>query len=205
MKKIIFPITEVILLAVVSCNSNNQSAKEDNSMMNHDSSMPIPDNKMMDGNMKMVPVTFPTVDAGVYTYIKTMLQNYLGIKNALIDGNSDKAASSSAAMYAAMKGFDKSLLTAEQNKVYDDIESDMKDHAEHISKSKLDQQREHFAMMSIDMYDMVKAFGAGMTLYHDHCPMFKDGSIWLSETKNIRNPYYGAAMKDCGSVEEMFK
>ena len=205
MKKIIFPITIVIILAVVSCNSNNQSAKEDHSMINHDSTMPKPDNKMMDENVKMISATFPTVDAGVSTYMKTMLQNYLGIKNALIDGNSDKAASSSAAMYAAMKGFDKSLLTAEQNKVYDDIESDLKEHAEHISKSKLGQQREHFAMMSKDMYDMVKGFGAGMTLYHDHCPMFKDGSIWLSETKDIRNPHYGVAMKDCGSVEEMFK
>ncbi|MBK8611769.1 MAG: DUF3347 domain-containing protein [Chitinophagaceae bacterium] len=31
-------------------------------------------------------------------------------------------------------------------------------------------------MMSKDMYDMVKAFGAGMTLYHDHCPMYNEGS-----------------------------
>ena len=205
MKKIIFPITIVIVLAFVSCNSNNQAAKEDHSTMNHDSTMPMQDNKMINENVKIVSATFPNVDAGVSNYMKTMLQNYLGIKNALIDGNSDKAASSSAAMYQAMKGFDKSLLTADQKKVYDDIESDLKEHAEHISKSKIDHQREHFAMMSKDMYDMVKAFGSGMTLYHDHCPMFKDGSMWLSESKNIRNPYYGEKMMGCGSVEEMFK
>ncbi len=205
MKKVIFPITIVTLLAIVSCNSNNQAAKEDHSMMNHDSTMPMQDNKMMDENIKMVSATFPTIDAGASTYMKSMLQKYLGIKNALIEGNSDKAASSSAAMYEAMKGFDKSLLTADQKKVYDDIESDLKEHAEHISKSKLDHQREHFAMMSKDMYDMVKAFGAGMTLYHDHCPMFKDGSMWLSESKDIRNPYYGEKMMTCGSLEEMFK
>ena len=205
MKKIILAISIATAFAIVSCNSNNQSAKEDHSMMKHDSTMPKQDNKVMDENVKMVSATFPTVDAGVSTYMRSMLQNYLGIKNALIDGNSDKAATSSAAMFDAMKGFDKSLLTTEQKKVYDDIESDLKEHAEHISKSKLDHQREHFAMMSKDMYDMVKAFGAGMTLYHDHCPMFKDGSMWLSETKDIRNPYYGEKMMDCGSVEEMFK
>ena len=205
MKKIIFLISIVTAFAIVSCNSNNQSAKEDHSMMNHDSTMPKQDNKMMDENVKMVSATFPTIDAGVSTYMKSMLQNYISIKNALIDANSDKAASSSAAMYEAMKGFDKSLLTADQKKVYDDIESDLKEHAEHISKSKLDHQREHFAMMSKDMYDMVKAFGAGMPLYHDHCPMFKDGSMWLSESKDIRNPYYGEKMMTCGSVEEMFK
>lgn len=204
MKKIILLISIVTAFAIVSCNSNNQSAKEDHSMMNHDSTMPMQDNKIMDENVKMVSATFPTIDAGVSTYMKSMLQNYLGIKNALIDGNSDKAAASSAAMFDSMKGFDKSLLTAEQKKIYDDIESDLKEHAEHISKSKLDHQREDFAMMSKDMYDMVKAFGAGTTLYHDHCPMFKDGSMWLSESKDIRNPYYGEKMMDCGSVEEMF-
>ena len=101
-----------------------------------------------------------------------------------------------------MKGFDKSLLTTDQKRIYDDIEDDLKEHAEHISGSKLDHQREHFTMMSEDMYDLAKAFGAGMTLYHDHCPMYKDGSMWLSETKDIRNPYYGDEMMSCGSVEE---
>ncbi len=205
MKSIILLISIETAFAFVSCNSNNDSVKEDHNMMNHDSTMPMQDNKMMDENMKIVSVTFPTVDAGVSSYMKSMMQNYLGIKNALIDGNTDKAASSSASMYDAMKGFDKSTLSADQKKVYDDIESDLKEHAEHISKSKLDHQREHFSMMSKDMYDMVKAFGAGMTLYHDNCPMFKDGSMWLSETKDIRNPYYGEKMMDCGSVEEMFK
>jgi hypothetical protein len=205
MKKIILLASIVTAFAIVSCNSNNQSTNEDHSMMNHDSTMPMQGNKMMDENVKMVSVTFPKVDAGVATYMKSMMQDYLGIKNALIDDNSDKAATSSAAMFDAMKGFDKSLLTAEQKKVYDDIESDLNEHAEHISKSKLEHQREHFAMMSKDMYDMVKAFGAGMTLYHDNCPMYKDGSMWLSESKDIRNPYYGKKMMDCGSVEEMFK
>ncbi len=205
MKKLILLISIVTAFAIVSCNSNNQSATENHSITNHDSTMPMQDNKMMDENIKMVSATFPAVDAGTSTYMKTLLQKYLGIKNALIDGNSDKAASSSAAIYEFMKGFDKSLLTTDQKKVYDDIESDLKEHAEHISKSKINHQREHFAMMSKDMYDMVKAFGAGMTLYHDHCPMFKDGSMWLSESKDIRNPYYGQKMMDCGSVEEMFK
>lgn len=207
MKKVIFPMAIFTLLAIVSCNSNNQSNTEDHSTMNLHSTMPMQDNKKMDENVKMVSTTFPTVDAGVSTHMKSMLQNYLGIKNALIDGNSDKAASSSAVIYEAMKGFDKSLLTSDQKKVYDDIESDLKEHAEHISKNKLDQQREHFAMMSKDMYDTVKAFGAGMTLYHDHCPMANEnkGAMWLSESKDIRIPYYGDKMMTCGSVKEIFK
>jgi len=54
---------------------------------------------------------------------------------------------------------------------------------------------------------MVKAFGSGMTLYHDHCPMYDNnkGAMWLSETREIRNPYFGDKMMTCGSVKEMFK
>jgi hypothetical protein len=159
----------------------------------------------MDNNVKMVTTTFSSVDPAVASYIKTLVTDYLRVKNALVNSNETEAATASGNMYAAMKSFDKSLLTADQKKVYDDIESDLKEHAEHISKSKIDHQREHFATMSKDMYDMVKAFGAGMTLYHDHCPMYSDGSMWLSETKDIKNPFYGDKMMTCGSVEEMMK
>jgi hypothetical protein len=62
-------------------------------------------------------------------------------------------------------------------------------------------------MLSKDMYDLVKAFGAGQTLYKDFCPMYNDnkGAIWLSESKEIKNPYYGKSMSSCGSMKEELK
>ena len=205
MKKIILALTVIAALAVVSCNSNN-SAKDNSTGMNHDSMpMPMKDNTMADDNVKMVATTFATVDPAVSTFMKSMVMDYLAVKNALANENETDAAAASGKMFDVMKGFDKSLLSADQKKVYDDIEADLKEHAEHISKNKIEHQREHFAMMSKDMYDMVKAFGAGMTLYHDHCPMYNEGSMWLSESKDIKNPYYGDKMMTCGSVEEMMK
>ena len=55
------------------------------------------------------------------------------------------------------------------------------------------------------IYELVKAFGAGQPIYHDHCPMYnenKGGTMWLSETKEIKNPYLGSEMPKCGTVEE---
>ena len=55
------------------------------------------------------------------------------------------------------------------------------------------------------IYELVKAFGAGQPIYHDHCPMYnenKGGAMWLSETKEIKNPYLGSEMPKCGTVEE---
>ena len=89
------------------------------------------------------------------------------------------------------------------------MEADAKEHAEHISNNaaKINHQREHFDMLSQDVYDFVKAFPAGQTLYRDHCPMYNDGkgAMWLSETREIKNPYYGKKMITCGSIKEAIK
>jgi Cu(I)/Ag(I) efflux system membrane fusion protein len=42
--------------------------------------------------------------------------------------------------------------------------------------------------------------------YRIHCPMAFDnrGADWLAPTRDVRNPYFGASMINCGSVEETF-
>ena len=62
-------------------------------------------------------------------------------------------------------------------------------------------------MLSEVVYDLVKNFGGGRPLYHDHCPMARDkqGAMWISEMKEIKNPYFGAEMPACGTVEEVIE
>jgi hypothetical protein len=90
-------------------------------------------------------------------------------------------------MVEAFQKFDRSALTAEQKKNYEDVEDDAREHAEHIGKKwrQHPHQREHFDMLSKDMYELVKTFGAGQSLYKDSCPMYNDGkgATWLSEVK----------------------
>ena len=75
------------------------------------------------------------------------------------------------------------------------------------SGDKIAEQRAHFVPLSNAVYELVKNFGGGRTLYHDHCPMARDnqGAMWMSETKEVKNPYFGAEMLTCGSVEEQVK
>ena len=204
MKKIIPVVVAVAAIVFASCNGN--ATTEGHSKMNHTDSVPMQPAAAND-DVKTVAATFANVDPAVSAFMKEMVQNYLAVKNALADNNESGAALASGKIASAIKGFDKSVLTAEQKKVYDDVQDDLKEHAEHIAKNELDHQRRHFSMMSEDIYSLVKAYGAGMNLYHDHCPMYNDnkGAMWLSETKEIRNPYYGDKMMTCGSVEEMFK
>ncbi|CAN5485956.1 DUF3347 domain-containing protein [soil metagenome] len=149
------------------------------------------------------------VDAKAATAVNGLVGNYLQLKNALTKDNSKDAAAAGKTLSDGFTNFDKSALTAVQKKSFEDIADDAKEMAEHIGMSadKLPHQREHFDMLSKDMYDLVKAFGAGEPLFVDHCPMFnnKKGAIWLSETKEIKNPYMGSGMSTCGSVKEELK
>ncbi|MFN8284147.1 MAG: DUF3347 domain-containing protein [Chitinophagales bacterium] len=150
-----------------------------------------------------------TAEVSKTVSIKEIVSNYLQVKNAFAKDNTNDAATAGKALEAAFKSFDKSTLTAEQKKTYEDIEDDAREHAEHIGANggNIKHQREHFDLLSKDMYDLVKAFGAGQTLYKDYCPMYNDnkGAIWLSETKEIKNPYLGKAMPTCGTMKEELK
>jgi len=162
-----------------------------------------------DKEVKAVAVIYSNVDAKAATSIKEIIEHYLHIKTALANDNSSEAATGAKAMGGAMGKLDKSLLTAEQKSAYDKNEEELKEHAEHIAKNgdKIEHQRSHFAMMSEVVYELVKDFGAGHPLYHIHCPMARDnqGAMWISEMKEVKNPYFGAKMLTCGTVEEVIK
>lgn len=151
----------------------------------------------------------PVPEAKTATPVKDVINGYLQLKDALTNDDNNAAASAGNAMVDAFQKFDKSTLTVEQKKTYDDIEADAKEHAEHIGKNagNLPHQREHFEMLSKDMYELVKTFGGGQPLYQTFCPMYNDGkgATWLSETKEIKNPYLGKKMLTCGTVKEELK
>jgi hypothetical protein len=131
--------------------------------------------------------------------IKEILTAYLQLKNALTEDNSTGAATAGKKLTAAFKNFDKSTLTPAQKKTYEDVEADASENAEHIGANggKIEHQREHFVLLSKDIYDLVKDFD----------PMANNGkgAFWLSETKEIKNPYMGKAMLSSGSVKEEIK
>jgi hypothetical protein len=153
--------------------------------------------------------TSPVTDAKNTVSVKEILNAYLQMKNAFTEDNSTGAASAGKKLEAVFKNFDKSTLTAAQKKTYEDVEADAREHAEHIGANggNIEHQREHFELLSKDIYDLVKAFGGGQVLYKDFDPMVNNGkgAFWLSETKEIKNPYMGKAMITSGSIIEEIK
>ena len=208
MKKKLISVLPIIAALFAACNNNGTKNEQEGHETNKDTVQhaTTTDNK----EIKEVAVTYINVDVKAAASLKEIVGHYLHIKNALANDNGSEAANGGKAMEQAMSKIDKSFFTTEQKKVYDDIEDELKEHAEHIGKNgdKIEHQREHFAMMSEVIYELVKAFGAGQPIYHDHCPMYnesKGGAMWLSEMKELNNPYFGAKMPKCGKVEEVIK
>ena len=71
--------------------------------------------------------------------------------------------------------------------------------------SELADKRAAFEDLSKIMYEAVNAFGASATVYKQYCPMAFDdkGAYWLSLNAEIRNPYFGDEMLECGEVQQV--
>lgn len=161
------------------------------------------------GNTDSTQTVAGTPAAAAVSPVKEIVSGYLQIKNALAADNASDAAAAGKTLAAAFGSIDASTIPAEHKTLYTEIEGNAKEHAEHIGDNagNIKHQREHFEMLSKDVYDLVKAMGAGQPLYYDFCPMYNDnkGGSWLSETQEIKNPYFGSSMLTCGSVKEELK
>ena len=129
-----------------------------------------------------------------------IIDAYLQIKNGLVATDKNATAKGAKALIAAFDAFDMKALAGETHKEYMEIVENAREQAEHIIKNPVDHQREHFEVLSTDITDLVSLLGTEKTLYQDYCPMAK--ASWLSEVKEIKNPYYGDKMLTCGSVKK---
>ena len=103
--------------------------------------------------------TKPTVTAqNSNATINEVIASYLKLKNALTKDDTKEAANAGNSIVAVLGKLDIKNLSKEQMKSYMDVADDTKENAEHIGTNagKLDHQREHFAMLSKDVNDLIK-------------------------------------------------
>lgn len=232
MKKIFTGLLAIALLVIAACNNNKQDKQHDHNNMNHDS---MSQDKMqmdsmkdmkhdsmggmnhgkedgtmtgMSGEMTVTKTTIGDADPAVKKFINTIITRYLFIKNGLAGDNTAEAKTGAVQLNSALKKFDKTLFTAMQKKEFDKHADYTQDQLKAIiSGNTLEIQRTAFSTLSQHIYELVKVFGTDRMIYRDHCPMAFDnqGANWLSETKEIKNPYLGSSMLTCGTVEEIIQ
>lgn len=139
--------------------------------------------------------------------IEDAVTDYLKIKNALVKSDSKAAAETAKAMEATLSHLRTESLSASQKTTWGNLVQDATKQAKIVAMNsgKLDKQRQAFQQLSKSIIEMVTTFGTSQKLYQDYCPMFQGGAPWLSETKDIKNPYYGASMLKCGTIKSVIE
>lgn len=155
---------------------------------------------------EVIAKTAEKMEAKTAFSTKAIIKDYLMLKNSLAKDDSKAAASAGKMLFETMKKTDINQLDAKKKSVYKEIAESMEENAEHIAAGtgSIEHQREHFDLLSKDVNDLIETFGSEQKLYKDFCPMYNDnkGAIWISEKKEIVNPYQGNKMLTCGSVQK---
>lgn len=114
---------------------------------------------------------------------------YIQLKDALVSSDEEKVKSIASELQKSVAGVDNGKMVADEA-------------AKVVAAQNLDDQRKAFSGVSDMMAMLVKdgKLSMGM-IYLDYCPMAK--ASWLSNEKEIKNPYFGDKMLNCGSVKEM--
>ncbi len=120
-----------------------------------------------------------------------LLNDYIRVKDALVNGDGKAATQAINTLHQSLK-----------NEVSFAQKDALLNATDKLSKAgTIEKQRAAFNDVSTTMWQLVKKSGkAGHAVHYQYCPMKK--AYWLSKEKDIQNPYYGAAMLNCGKVVE---
>ena len=89
-----------------------------------------------------------------------LISGYESIKKGLEIKESASAAEGAKTLLAAFEKFEAPKLKKSQEKEYGEIVESAKEHAEHIVKSQIDHQKEHFEGLTKDFKDLFAIIGA---------------------------------------------
>lgn len=140
--------------------------------------------------------------------LKSVLDNYFAVKEALVKTDGNTASTKAAALLSAINAVKMETLKTEEHTIWMKVLKDIKEDTERIANTKdAKQQRNNFDTLSKNIYDLIKVSKQETPTYLQHCPMANDGkgADWLSKENAVKNPYYGSMMLTCGKVVETIK
>ncbi len=132
------------------------------------------------------------------------IDHYLAVKDALVADDQESASISGKEISMAFQDFKIEGLSDEREEELLALIVKIEEQGQQISQSTIEDQRQILATLSGDMMDLIAITGTPKKLYQQYCPMFDNnkGGIWLSDSKEIRNPLFGSKMLKCGVVQK---
>jgi len=137
-----------------------------------------------------------------------VVEQYLMLKDAFVETNEIEVEVAAQKTLTALNKVDMSLLKGDAHNKWMEIQKLIKNNLSGIVQMQgIEVKRSHFSIVSNKLTAAVDIFGIHSTdrnsIYLEYCPMAFDfeGAYWISENKEIRNPYFGDKMLKCGEVK----
>lgn len=131
----------------------------------------------------------------------------LGIKEVLAEDNSESVSKEAEKVFNAIQKVDMKLLMGDAHVNWMGYQNTFRHLIREISSTdNIVEQRKYFASFNETLYKSIKEFGINSyRVYYQYCPMAlsNSGAYWLSDIKEIQNPYMGQTMPKCGSTKEV--
>lgn len=174
--------------------------------------MVMPGDTKTDSDQPMTRMDMPeklNVNMDFVMQLNTVYDQYIILKNAFVQSDPLKVKQAAKDVQQSLAKVDMKLLNGDAHVQWMNISGKLDNQINLIvSGGKIEDQRIAFTLFNDNFYKAIKAFSLmGKTVYYQFCPMMSNGkgAYWLSETKDIRNPYYGESMLTCGETRETLK
>jgi Cu(I)/Ag(I) efflux system membrane fusion protein len=149
------------------------------------------------------------IDKEFIMQLNNLLDQYMKLKDYLVLDDSKMAKQAATRFQKALSGVEMKRLSGDSHLKWMDLSGGISESlASIINIGGLEQERKAFQALSKDLYSAIKTFGLmDKTIYYQFCPMYDNnkGGYWLSESEEIRNPYFGKEMLSCGETRETLK
>ena len=145
---------------------------------------------LLAGPLAGVAVEDKMADPALMEPAKSVYDHYLAVQRELAKDSLKGVGEDATAIAKSVRGDDMKMLPV-----------DVADQAETLAKaSDLKMARAAFKPLSASLVKYLADHKAGKGVYHEvYCPMAK--ASWLQTEKEVRNPYYGKSMLDCGTLK----
>ena len=146
------------------------------------------------------------VSAAFSQEIAAVVAAYFQVKNSLVKDQIPTAATQLLAQ--ALAKVSSAAGTGKEKAKWEKIKAELSQATAKIKGAKdIGEARTQFSNLSASIIQLAETYPLSQqVVYKDYCPMAFDnkGGYWLSETEDIRNPYFGASMLSCGEVKQTY-
>ncbi len=153
---------------------------------------------------------FTNIPADFSRRLASLFTAYLSIHDNLTQDQYPEAQTAARAFLTDLESVNMDILSDRLHTAWMTAGSELKRSAEMILKADaINSGRIGFKELSEAMIAVIRRFGENLPdkVVQIKCPMAfnNTGGIWLQNTQDVKNPYFGSAMLGCGEVVEVLR